>query len=320
MRAIIYTDYGSADVLTMAERPVPEPGPGQVLIQVAAASVNPIDRRLRSGELKHFFKQTFPTTPGWDVSGRIAKVAPDVTGWNVGDAVAALAFTWHVHHGAYAEYIPVNASAVAAIPSGLSFIEAAALPLAGLTAMQSLTENASLTRGQSVFVQAGAGGLGSALITLARHLGAKVYTTTKEKNFDYVRSLGADVLIDYTRENYVHVLKRHEPKGLDAVFELLDDFHYQQNAIRICKTGGAVVYMNNEPPEMPDIANRNIRAEWIHHRPDGKMLSELLALYASGQAKMPHIEVMPLELAIEAHRLSESRTSRGKLVLKVQDL
>ena len=320
MRAVYYDEFGPAEVLKFGDRPMPEPGPGQVLVRVAATSVNPIDRRLRAGELQEFFKRTFPIIPGWDVAGKIVKLGSGVSDWKVGDAVVGLAFTWHLQHGAYAEYIPIDTSAIARKPEALSFVQAAALPLISLTAWQALTENAKVQAGQSVFVQAGAGGVGSVAIALARHLGAKVYTTTRAVNFDYVKSLGADHAIDYTTQNYVHALKELEPDGVDAVLELLSDYHHLQNAVRLCKTGGAVVYMNNEPPEMPDIARRSIHAEWIHHRADGRMLGSLMELFASGQVKGPEIKILPLEKAVEAHLLSEAGRTRGKIILQVSDL
>lgn len=320
MRAVFYDGFGPPEVLQFGELPVPAPGPGQVLVQVAATSVNPIDRRLRAGELQAFFQRTFPVVPSWDVAGRIVKLGSGVTGWQIGDDVVGLGFTWKLQHGGCAEFMPIDATAIARKPRELTFQQAAALPLVGLTSWQALTENADIQPGQSVFIQAGAGGLGSVAIGLAKHLGARVYTTTRSANFDYVKGLGADHPIDYVTSNAVHVLKKAEPEGVDAVLELLADHHHIQNAIRVCKTGGAVVYMNNEPPEMADIAARKIRAEWIHHRPDGNMLGDILALYASGKVPLPFIQTMDFSEAAAGHRLSESGRTKGKLVLSVQEL
>ena len=157
MRAVYYESHGDPDGRVLGELPVPEPAPDQVLVQIAAAGVNPIDRRLRGGELQEYISRTFPVVPGWDLAGRIVKVGKGVTGWHVGDEVLGLAFTWSIQHGSYAEYTPIDASALATKPTNLSFSEAAALPLVSLTAWQALAEFGELNRGQTVFIQAGAG-------------------------------------------------------------------------------------------------------------------------------------------------------------------
>ena len=318
MKAIFYEEFGPAEVLRIGQRPTPQPAADEVLVQVAAAGVNPIDRRLRNGELKDFFQREWPIIPGWDVSGRIVQVGRAVDGWQAGDEVAGLAFVWMLHHGTYAEYVPVKAASIARKPAGLSFLEAAALPLVSLTAWEALAEYADLTPGQSVLIQAGAGGLGSAAIPIARHLGAKVYTTTQAKNFDYVRERGAYHVIDYTTEDYVAHVREHEPDGLDAVIESLTSDSAIKHAIQLVRPGGTVAYMNNEPPDLPEIAQRNIQTKFLHHRPDGASLARLLALYETGALPLPQIEVMPLDEAVEAHRRSEGGGTRGKLVLQVR--
>ncbi len=320
MRAVFYEEFGTPDVLKVGERPMPEPGDDEVLVQVAAAGVNPIDRRLRNGELQDFFQREWPIIPGWDVAGRIVKIGKDVAGWNTGDDIAGLAFTWFLHHGSYAEYVPVKAASIARKPASLSFTETAALPLVSLTAWESLAEYAELKAGQTVLIQAGAGGLGSAAIAIAKHLGATVYTTARERNFDYVRGRGADHAIDYTQTDYFDYIRQREPDGLDVVLESLTGDAVVENAIRLVKSGGTVAYMNNEPPDMPEIAERNIRTKFLHHRPDGESLGRLLALYEEKLLPLPQIEVLQLEDAAEAHRRSESTHTRGKMVLHVQDL
>jgi NADPH2:quinone reductase len=318
MRAVYYEQFGPPEVLQVGERPVPELAADEVLVRVAAAGVNPIDRRLRGGELQDFFTRTWPIVPGWDVAGRIVKVGTDVRGWRTGDDVVGLAFTWSLQHGTYAEYVPVKAASIAAKPPELSYTDAAALPLVSLTAWESLVEYAELRAGQSLLVQAGAGGLGSVAIAIGRHVGAKVYTTTRAANFDYVRRRGADHPIDYTQTDYVAYIRRHEPDGLDVVLESLTGDAIVDAAIRLVKPGGTVVYMNNEPPPLPEIAERSIRTKFLHHRPDGESLARLMQLYRTGALPLPPVEVMPLEAAVAAHRQSESRTTRGKVVLDVQ--
>jgi NADPH2:quinone reductase len=320
MKAVYYAAHGAPDVLTLGELPAPEPEPGQVLVRVAAAGVNPIDRRLRNGELTEYISRTFPVIPGWDFSGRIERVGSEVSDWQVGDEVAGLAFTWSIQHGTYAEFVPVDASAIAHKPKSLSFVEAAALPLTSLTAWQALQEFGDVQKGQSVFIQAGAGGIGSAAIPMAKHLGAHVYTTCSAPNTDYVKARGADQVIDYTHSDYVAALREYEPDGLDLILETLESEAAINAAIKLVKPGGTVVYMNNEPPESPQIAQRGIKATFLHHRADGKMLAQLLALYADGTLMLPEIETLHLTDAVSAHEQSERSRTRGKLVLAVHAL
>ncbi len=318
MRAVFYEQFGPPEVLRVGERPLPEPAADEVLVQVAAAGVNPIDRRLRNGELQEFFAREWPIVPGWDVAGRIVSTGSEVAGWQPGDEVVGLAFTWFLHHGTYAEFVPVKATAIAHKPRGISFTDAAALPLVSLTAWESLAEYARLKPGQTVLIQAGAGGLGSVAIPIARHLGATVYTTVSASNADYVSGRGAQHVIDYRSTDYVQYLRQQEPQGLDAVLESLTGDDVVRAAIRLVKPGGTVAYMNNEPPDMPEIAGHQIRTKFLHHRPDGESLARLMDLYARGTLPLPPVEVQPLEAAAEAHRRSESGRTRGKLVLQVQ--
>lgn len=320
MRAVYYETHGEAQVLQVGELDKPPCGPNQVLVEVVAAGVNPIDRRLRAGELQEYIQRTFPVVPGFDVAGRIAEVGSDVADWQVGDEIMGLAFTWSIQHGTYAEFAPVEASAIARKPANASFIQAAGIPLVSLTAWQSLLEFGQLGPGKTVLIQAGAGGVGSVAIPMAKHLGATVYTTASAGNADYVRALGADVVIDYQTDSYEKALLAAEPEGVDLVLEALLGDGTDEAAIRITKSGGAVAYMNNEPPDMPDIKARGIRAEFIHHRADGAMLAELTDLYERGVLPLPLTETLPLSAAVEAHLRSESRRTRGKLVLCVSEL
>ena len=317
MKAIFYEQHGTAEVLHVGERPTPEPQDNEVLVEVVATSVNPIDRRLRSGELQEYITRTFPVVPGWDLAGKIAKVGAKVTDWQVGDEVLGLAFTWSIQHGSYAEYCPIDTASITEKPASISFEQAAALPLVSLTAWQALSEFGELKAGQSVFIQAGAGGVGSVAIPMAKHLGAKVYTTTSAKNHDYVKSLGADVIIDYNADDYESALRQHETNGVDLVLEALLGNGTAEAAIRLTKDGGRVAYMNNEPPEMDEIKLRNIKAEFLHHRPDGAMLRELVDLYESGKISLPKVQVRPLEEAMDAHLESEKGHTQGKIVLRV---
>lgn len=320
MRAIFYQHHGGADVLELGELDTPVPGPGQVLVRVAAAGVNPIDRRLRAGELTEYISRTFPVVPGWDFAGEIVELGPDVSGaWRVGDRVMGLAFTWAIQHGTYGEYVPVDVTAIASVPEGIDDYHAAALPLVSLTAWQSLKEYGELSAGQSALIQAGSGGVGSVAIAMAKYLGATVYTTCSEANVGYVAERGADVVIDYTRQDYVAALKEQEPDGVDLVLETLLGEGVAERAIGLVRDGGTVVFMNNEPPNVAEIEARGIRTQFLHHRADGAMLAELAGLYGQGVLPLPPVEVLPLAAAREAHQRSESGRTRGKLVLAIAE-
>jgi len=320
MKGIYYERFGGPEVLQHGELPEPAPLTGQVLVRVAAAGVNPIDRRLRNGELQDYFEREWPITPGWDFAGRIERLGPGVSGWQVGEAVMGLAFDWHLHGGTYAELAAVSADCMTAKPDSLDFVQAASLPLVSLTAWQALAELGALGRGQSVLIQAGAGGVGSVAIPMAKHLGARVYTTARAANHDYVRGLGADVAIDYTAGDYAAVIRAQEPAGLDMVLESLESDTAVREAIRLVRPGGVVAYLNNEPPEMAEIAERGIKTAFLHHRADGAMLAELVELVAAGVVPAPPVEVMPLAEARAAHERSQRWRTVGKLVLHVQDL
>lgn len=320
MKAIYYEEHGTPEVLTFGDLPVPEPAEDEVLVQVAAAGVNPIDRRLRAGELQEYITRTFPVVPGWDLSGKIDKVGSAVKNWKEGDAIVGLAFTWSIQHGTYAEYAPVKAESIALKPESIPYDVAAGLPLVSLTAWESLVEYGELKSGQTVLIHAAAGGLGSVAVSIAKYLGCKVYATASEKNINYVRELGADVVIDYRNANYAEVIRAQEPQGLDLVLQSLLDDDISREAIELCKDGGTVVYLNNEPPELAEIESRGIKTKFLHHRPDGESLGNLMGLFASGALRLPPVEILPLEKAKEAHIKSESGRTVGKVVLHVQNL
>ena len=177
MKAVYYREHGPASVLEIGELPRPEPGPGQVLVRVAAAAVNPIDRRLRAGELQEYISRTFPVVPGWDFSGDIVELGADVEGqWQVGDKVMGLAFTWAIQHGTYAEYVPVDATAIAPMPQGVDYFQAAALPLVSLTAWQSLQEYGELCAGQTALIQAGSGSSHNLICATRTRISTKIHT------------------------------------------------------------------------------------------------------------------------------------------------
>ena len=202
MRAVYYERFGGADVLTVGDLPDPQPGPGEVLIALQATSVNPIDWKIREGLFECVFDHRFPIVPGWDAAGTVAAVGTGVEGLSAGQAVYAYCRKPLAHAGTYAEYVTMSADAVAPAPASLTAGQAAAIPLCALTCWQSLVDFGQVQAGDTVLIHAGAGGVGSLAIQLAKHLGARVLTTASARNADYVTGLGADLVIDYTQEDY----------------------------------------------------------------------------------------------------------------------
>lgn len=332
MKAAYIQGYGKGAKIIVGERPMPAAGRGDVLIRVHAASVNPIDFKIRDGELKVLFKFPMPLILGSDLAGEIIAVGADVKDFAVGDAVMARVTKGRI--GTFAEHIAVDASAVAKKPAGLSFVEAASLPLAGLTAWQALRDFAPVERGQKVFIQAGAGGVGSLAIQLAKHLGAYVAATASAKNHELVRSLGADEVIDYHSQRFDEVLRDY-----DLVLDALGG-EDQVASFRCVKPGGVVISIAGLPSvefakeqKLPlpvraflwfkskrtRAAAEAAKARWIYHfmKPVGRQLAELSALVDQGALRPVVDRTFPLEQAGEALDYVAKGRTVGKVVLEV---
>lgn len=315
MQAVFYEAFGGADVLKLGELARPEPAPGEVLIRIHATSVNPIDWKIRQGLFECVFDHAFPVIPGWDAAGEIAALGPGVDEFSIGDAVYAYCRKAVAHDGTYADYIAMPAAAVAPKPEGLSFQEAAAIPLCGLTAWQSLKAFAGLRPGQTVLIHAGAGGVGSLAIPIARHLGAKVLTTCSAQNRDYCAGLGADHVIDYRAGDYREAVRALAPDGLDMVFDCVGGA-IPDESVDLIRPGGALACLNEAPDEAAAEA-RGIRASRIYAEPSGDGLRALTALVDAGVLRAPETRVFPLADARRAHELSEAGHVRGKLILTI---
>jgi len=233
MKALVIRRYGNNSVVQLESAPEPQLRPRDVLIEVHSASVNPIDFKIRAGKLKRIRQYPFPLILGCDVSGVVRKVGPQATRFKEGDPVFARLEKDRM--GAFAELVAADQSVVAKKPKRVDHVHAAAIPLVALTSWQALAEEAKLNRGQKVLIHAGAGGVGSVAIPIAKHLGATVATTTSAKNVEYVKSLGADVVVDYTRQDFTQVLSNY-----DAVFETLGGASETRSA-RVLKRGGVMV-------------------------------------------------------------------------------
>ncbi|RME63183.1 MAG: NADP-dependent oxidoreductase, partial [Alphaproteobacteria bacterium] len=252
-----------------------------------------------------------------DAAGEIAELGEGVDGFAAGDAVFTYCRRETLHWGGYAEYLPMDARHVAPIPQTVSVMQAAAIPLAALTAWQALVDHARLERGQNVLIHAGAGGVGSFAIPIAKHCGATVLTTASAANADYVRSLGADIVIDYRAQDWVAAAKRHCPQGVDAVLECLGG-QVPVQSLDVIRMGGVIVCLN-EPVEEAAAAARGVRRHRLFVTPDGEDLREIARLIDAGTLPVPPIQVLPLAEAARAMELSKAGHIRGKLVLAVRE-
>src|SRR3954452_10135190 len=232
MKAFVVVQYGK-DGLRAAEVPEPEVGDGDVLVKVSAAGINPLDTMVRNGEFKRLLKYRTPFVLGHDVAGVVTRVGPAVRDFQVGDEVYARPRDLRI--GTFAEYIAIDQDDIAPKPASLTLHEAAALPLVSLAAWQALVDRARVKPGQKVLVHAGAGGLGSTVIQLAKHLGATVATTASGENAELVRSLGADVVVDYTKENFAEVLS-----GYDVVLNSLGGENLEKS-LTVLRPGGQAI-------------------------------------------------------------------------------
>src|SRR5262245_17530595 len=307
MKAILLTGFGGTDMLRYGEAPDPIAGPGDVVVDVHAASVNAADYKMRLGGYSSTL--TFPHILGRDFSGVVSAVGAGVDDLKVGDAVFGV--TIPGTEGAYAERIAINAAIVAKKPPKLSHAEAAAMALTSLTAIWALEDTAQLKRGETVLIQGGAGGVAGFAIQLAKHLGATVITTASSANHDYVRRLGADRVIDYHKEDFTKVAG-----PCDVVFDTVGG-DVQVRSYDVLKPGGRLVWIAAAPagfqPSRTDV--KVLRPKVDRDRAHLERMAELLA---AGAVWPPAITRYKLADAAEAHRVSEGRHLQGKLVLEVR--
>jgi NADPH2:quinone reductase len=318
MKAILMEDFGGAEQLKAGRREIPQPGPGEVQIQIAYTAVNPVDWKIRAGLLQNRLPHHFPLIPGWDAAGIISTIGQGVTKFKVGDQVFAYCRKPVVEWGTYAEYVCYEAENVAFKPTHLSFAQAAAIPLAGLTAWQALFDTAELKRGETVLIHAGAGGVGSLAIQFAKLAGAYVLTTAREANHAYVKSLGADVAIDYHIHPVDAEVKKKVPEGVDVVFDTIGG-QTLADSFAFLKPGGRLVTIV-EPPSQELAEHFKVKALYLFVSPNGKELQHIADLLQEGKVKPIKIEEMPLESAGEAQEKNRQRHTPGKIVLKVQDI
>ena len=313
MKAITLDRFGGRDVLKLTNQPLPEIGPQDILIHVKAAGVNPVDWKIREGLLQGRLPHQFPIILGWEASGVVKKVGEKVTRFKMGDPVMSYTRKDVIQGGAYAEYVSVPEKNATKKPENLSFEEAAALPLAGLTAYQSLFDALKLKSGETILIHAGAGGVGGFAIQLAKNTGAHIITTASSYNHEYVRSLGAEVVIDYNKENFAEIIDQKFPNGLDTVYDTYGE-PVQDKSISILKKGGRFCSIL-EIPNADIYKNQGYKISYVFVSPNAVQLEELGELACKGRLKITITHIFPLEEAKRAHEQSETGHTRGKIIL-----
>jgi NADPH:quinone reductase-like Zn-dependent oxidoreductase len=306
MKAAYIDRFGGPEVLQYGDLPDPVAGAGQVVVDVVAASVNGADWRVRSGQ---YGQATFPLVLGRDFSGTVAALGEGVGDFKIGDAVFGVLEAGR--EGAYAEKLAIAAAIIARKPDAVSHVDAAALALTGLTATISVETTLMLQRGETILIQGGAGGVASFAIQLAKHIGARVITTTSTANLDYVRGLGADEVIDYNAQDFTRAVS-----GCDAVFDTVGG-EVAQKSFAVLRPGGRAAFIASGPqapkPDRDDVTA--LRPAVGRARAP---LERVAKLAASGAVRPPEVKLYRLAQAAEAHRVSQSRHFRGKLVFQVR--
>lgn len=333
MKAFILNRYGKKEKLHLSEIAEPVLNEQDVLVQVHAASVNLLDSKIRDGEFKLILPYKTPLPLGHDVAGIVTKVGSKVGKFKVGDEVYARPADHRI--GTFSEFIAIHQNDVALKPKNISMEEAASIPLVGLTAWQALVEKANLKKGQKVFIQAGSGGVGTFAIQLAKHLGATVATTTSAANTDLVKSLGADVVIDYRKEDFETILNDY-----DVVLNSQDGKTLEKS-LRVLKQGGKVISISGPPDPA---FGHEIGANWfltlvlkllsagirkkakrlgvnfsfLFMKAQGEQLGQITKLIESGVLKPVIDKVFPFEQTNEAMSYVESGRAKGKVVIRVK--
>jgi NADPH:quinone reductase-like Zn-dependent oxidoreductase len=329
MKAFVVERYGK-DGLRAADVPEPDVRDGDVLVKVSAASVNPLDKMVRDGEFKRLLKYRTPFVLGHDGAGVVTRVGSAVRDFREGDEVCARARDLRI--GTFAEYIAIDQDDVAPKPASLTLHEAAAVPLVSLAARQALVDRAHVRPGQKVLVHAGSGGLGSTVIQLAKHLGATVATTASAKNAELVRSLGADVVVDYRKEDFAEVLA-----GYDVVLDSLGGANLERS-LTVLKPGGQAISVTGPPDPafaqqlgapkfigvVMGLLSRKVRKQarklgvnysFLFMQANGTQLRELASLYDAGHLRPLIDKTFPFDQTLEALAYLEQGRANGKVVI-----
>ena len=334
MKAFIVKRYGKKEKLHFTDVNEPTVNENEVLVQINATAINPLDTVIKNGDFKLFLPYKVPFVNGHDMAGVVTKVGSKVTKFEIGDEVYSRPSDFKI--GSFAEYICVNENDLALKPKNLSMEEASSIPLVGLTSWQALIEIARLKKGQKVFIQAGSGGVGTFAIQLAKHLGAFVATTTSTTNIELVKSLGADLVIDYKKEDFATILKDY-----DVVLHSNKDAKVLESSLKILKQAGVLISLAGPPT--PEFAKKiglgwhlqmltsllsmsarrkakklNVNFKFLFMRAEGKQLSEITSLIEAGKIRPIIDKVFPFEQVNEAMSYVETGRTKGKVVVKVK--
>jgi len=308
MNAVRIHRYGGPEVLRYEEAPRPEPGTGEVLIRVHGAGVNPVDWKVREGYARDFLKHALPLVPGWDVSGVVEAAGPGATRWKPGDELYSRPDI--ARDGAYAEFLVVRESEAARKPRSLDHLQAAAVPLAALTAWQALFDASGLAPGQTVLIHAAAGGVGHFAVQLAKWKGARVIGTASGSNQAFLRTLGADETIDYTTTRFEEVVR-----DADVVLDTMGG-DTQQRSWKTLREGGILSTILAPPPEEAVPPGKRLGYTFV--QPNAEQLSEIATLIDAGKLRIVVEAVLPLPEARSAQERSQAGHVRGKIVLRVR--
>ena len=327
MFAMIIEKTGGPEVFQYAEVPTPEPGADEVLIKIAYAGVNPADWKNREGHLAQYRPYAFPYIIGFDAAGVVAAVGEGVTEFTVGERVFTPTNHGQGGQGSYAEYALANADRVARIPAGLSFAQAAALPVAALTAWQGLFDRGGLQAGQLAMIHGGSGGLGCFAVQFARWAGARVAATCSTANVEYLKSLGVERVIDYRTEAIAEAVGGWAPEGLDYLMDAVG-VSTLRNGLDLVKPGGTFVSIPTlvDDGDIPAAAAAGAAkgVNRVFSTMDdvgcGPTLQRIGELLESRDIALPPLREFSLREVAEAHRITQQGHNRGKLVLKVADL
>jgi NADPH:quinone reductase-like Zn-dependent oxidoreductase len=318
MKAMILKSFGGPEAFELLDVAKPTPGTGQVLVRVHATSINPLDFQVRRGDYADLVP--LPAITGHDVSGVVEEVGPDVTAFAPGDEV------WYTPQifdgpGSYAEYHVAAQNIIGRKPASLSHLEAASLSLVGGTAWEALTVRAALKVGESILIHGGAGGVGHVAIQLAKAIGARVFTTVREANVEFARSMGADVIIDYEKEDYVDAINREtDGQGVDVVFDTIGGDTLSRSPDALAQLGRIVTIVDiAQPQNLVQAWGKNASYHFVFTRQHRGKLDELSTLVARGQLR-PHVgAVYSLADLAVAHARLESRNNglQGKIAIAV---